>query len=249
MPGGHERSGPDAVDVDPAAAQEADADDLVDEQRDRAHHREHRGGVHGREAERVERERADVGEVVVGRCRRRPAAASARRRGRSTSGTTTRPAPTGSAGRRPSAGASGGRAASRSPKPISTSAPAMPTARCPTAEPVSSIASTVTATDASWPIAIGSSDLQQRSARALLQADRDREQPAHRRVEAVQRAQAGERGQGRPVHDAERHRARRPAALASAAGRALALTGSSTSPRRSRRPAAAPGAGAGRRGR
>ena len=50
------------------------------------------------------------------------------------------------------------------PKQISVTPPAMPITRWPVADPVSSIARTVTATEASWPIAIGSERAAERAA-------------------------------------------------------------------------------------
>ncbi len=109
---GHDqRRDPEAVEVQPAAPQEGDAEPLVDGQRDRSSHRQHGGRVHSDRAQR-HRQRARRRQLAPPARRRdtaaaRPGPASARRRAPSPSGTTRGRAPPCSWSCRPAPGADG----------------------------------------------------------------------------------------------------------------------------------------------
>ena len=242
---------PQQIEVDPAAAQEGEPHPLVDDHRDRPGHREHGEGV---DADGGQREPRAMPLAAGGRSRagvradpRRAAGgsapASARRRARSPSGTTTGRGPPSRCACRPARDGASRRAGDRRPSAISTTPAAMRTARRSTTAPRHTTANADQATASAWPSGDRDQRLEDHGAAPPVQAEGDGEQPAHGGVDAVKGAEPHQ-AQPRPVID--RRSAAPGARLGDGQrGRRSAparITDSSTSPTRRRRPAGAPGA-------
>ena len=182
-----------------------DADPLVDHQRDRAGDREHGEAVH---ADRRERDRQRA---------RAKLAAPATRQGTcgSTTGISISPAPCALAIRNDHAAEPGeahrhaeahpmARAVERVVDGPADQQHARGTAQQASGRPRGRAAArppTTAAIESTWPNAIGASAPDHHRAAAAMQAERHREQPAHRRVDAMERAEPGEHNPGPgPAH-------------------------------------------------
>ncbi len=80
-------------------------------------------------------------------------------------------------------------------------APAIRTVVAETVASSPTSTATISPTDRAWPTASGGSARTSDRPRAVLQRQRHREQPAHRRVDAVKRAQPGDTGEVARAHE------------------------------------------------